>query len=40
LLNTYVPGEEMEKKVAKIVATPAKAKEKLNFLVPGKRREN
>ncbi|MBI2364341.1 MAG: hypothetical protein HYV01_04965 [Deltaproteobacteria bacterium] len=40
LLVTYVPGEQIEKKVAKILATPAKAKEKLSFLVPGKRREN
>ena len=40
LLITYVPGEQIEKKVAKILATPDKAKEKLSFLVPGKRREN
>ena len=40
LLITYVPGERIEKKVAKILATPAKAKEKLSFLVPGKRPEN
>jgi hypothetical protein len=40
LLITYVPGEGIEKKVAKILATPAKAKEKLSFLVPGKRQEN
>ena len=36
LLITYVPGEKIEKKVAKILATPAKAKQKLSFLVPQK----
>ncbi|MBI2533082.1 MAG: hypothetical protein HYW03_12870 [Deltaproteobacteria bacterium] len=36
LLITYVPGEQIEKKVAKILATPAKAKQKLGFLVPKK----
>jgi tripartite-type tricarboxylate transporter receptor subunit TctC len=40
LLITYVSGEQIEKYVAKILATPAKAKEKLTFLVPGKKRES
>ncbi|MBI4524125.1 MAG: hypothetical protein HY695_09980 [Deltaproteobacteria bacterium] len=34
LLITYVPGDEIEKDVAQILATPEKAKENLSFLVP------
>jgi tripartite-type tricarboxylate transporter receptor subunit TctC len=36
LLITYVSGEEIEKHVATILATPTKAKQKLSFLVPKK----
>ncbi len=34
LLITYVSGEQIEKNVKKILATPTKAKQKLGFLVP------
>ncbi len=39
LLISYVPGEQIETSVKKILATPAKAKQQLSFLVrkPGKK---
>jgi len=33
LIINYVPGEEIEKLVAEILATPTSAKENLSFLV-------
>lgn len=38
LIINYVSGEQTEKYVADMIATPASAKENLSFLVPKKKK--